>query len=430
MIMEDLRGKKLLLLGGPYLMIDVIKKARKLGVYTIVTDWYDPEVSVAKKEADEFWMVSSSDVDTLVQLVKDEHIDGVYTQYTDSTLPYCQQVCERTGLHFFITGEQEHLISNKEQSKHLCMKYGIPVSKEYHLTEDFIPEDIDAIEWPVLTKPTDNSGQRGITICNNPEELKKGYAYAKENSKEGGVVVEEYMKGDYLVLNFTLQDGNLYLSGMADKPVIDEKYSNGLTRLPKGYIMPSQYLDLFYKKRFKNFENLARGIGLKNGNWSVECVCRNDDFYVFEMQFRLGGMRHYTFVQEENGIDTLEMHIRFALTGKFEGYDLAKLDTPYYKKTYCSLNMLLKNGTITSVEGLEILDQLPEVKSYLPMRQIGDKVEISGTVFQIFMKASLVADSYDNLKGVLRTIQESVRVYDEHGNNMMLNILGGEVLNN
>lgn len=421
--MEDLRGKKLLLLGGPSLMVDVIKKAREMGVHTIVTDWYEPEVSVAKKEADEYRMVSSSDVDALVQLVKDEHIDGVYTQYTDSALPYCQQVCERAGLHFFIDGAQEHMISNKELSKHLCMQYGIPVSKEYHMTEEFLEEDVTAIEWPVLTKPTDNSGQRGITICNNLEELKVGYAYAKENSKEGGVVVEEYMKGDYLVLNFTLQDGNLYLSGMADKPVIDEKYSNGLIRLPKGYIMPSKYLDLFYEKRFKNFEALAKGIGLKNGNWSVECVCRNNDFYVFEMQFRLGGMRHYTFVQAENGIDTLEMHIRFALTGKFKGYDLSKLDTPYYKKTYCSLNMLLKDGIITKVEGLEILDKLPEVKSYLPMHQIGDKVELSGTVFQIFMKASIVAESYDDLKRVLESIQNTIKVFDENGNNMMLKIL-------
>lgn len=420
--MENLKGKKLLLLGGPSLMCDVIKKAKEMGVITIVTDWYEPDVSVAKKESNEYRMVSSSDVDALVQLVKDEHIDGVYTQYTDSALPYCQQVCEKADLPFFITGEQEHRISNKAEAKRLCMEYGIPVSHEYRITGEFLKNDIDAIEWPVLTKPTDNSGQRGITICHNPEELKVGYAYAKENSKEGGVVVEEYMVGDYIVLNFTLQNGNLYLSAMADKPVIDERYANGLIRLPKGYIMPSKYLNLFYEKRFKDFEALAKGIGLKNGNWSVECVVRNNDFYVFEMQFRLGGMRHYTFVQTENGIDTLEMHIRFALTGKFEGYDLSKLDDPYFKRTYCSLNVLLKDGIITEVDGLDILDKLPEIKSYLLMHQIGDKVDLLGTVFQIFMKISIVAQSPEDLARVLETIQKSISVKDEHGKNMMLKI--------
>ncbi len=421
--MESLKGKKLLILGGPSLMCDVIKKARELGVYTIVTDWYEPEISVAKKEADEYRMVSSSDIDALVQLVKEENIDGVYTQYTDSALPYCQQVCEKAGLSFFITAEQENLISNKANSKQLCQTYDIPVSLEYHVTEEFLSEDIEKIQWPVLTKPVDNSGQRGITICNNIDELKDGYAYAKENSKSGKVVVEEYMKGDYIVLNFTLQDGNLYLSGMADKPVIDEKYAHNMIRLPKGYIMPSKYLNLFYEKRFKNFENLAKGIGLQNGNWSVECVVRNNDFYVFEMQFRLGGMRHYTFVQEENKIDTLEMHIRYALTGKFEGYNLSELDTPYYKKTYCSLNLLLKDGIITNVEGLEILDTLSEVKSYLPMRKLGDKVELSGTVFQIFMKASIVAESYKDLVRILKTIQTNISVKDENGEEMLLDIL-------
>lgn len=426
--MISLKGKKLLILGGPSLMCDVINKAHELGVYTIVTDWYEPEISIAKNISDEYRMISSSDVDALVKLVNDEGIDGVYTQYTDSSLPYCQQVCEKTGLPFFIDAVQERTISNKENSKQLCKKYGIPVSEKYSITEDFFEEDLAKIKWPVLTKPTDNSGQRGITICNNVDELKKGYAYAKENSKEGKVVVEEYMQGEYAVLNFTLQDGNLFLSGMADKPVIDEKYANGLIRLPKGYIMPSKYLDLFYKKRFKNFEALAKGIGLKNGNWSVECVIRNDDFYVFEMQFRLGGMRHYTFVQEENGIDTLEMHIRYALTGKFEGYDLSKLDTPYYKKTYCSLNILLKDGIISKICGLNVLENLKEVKSMLPMHQLGDKVELSGTVFQIFMKASLVAENYDDLIRILGIIQESIKVYDENGKNMVLKIVGDGVM--
>lgn len=421
--MESIKGKRLLLLGGPSLMCDVVQKARELGVYTIVTDWYEPDVAVAKKEADEYWMVSSADVDTLVNLVKEKHIDGVYTQFTDSALPYCQQICEKAGLPFFIDGVQEYNISNKEQSKQLCMKYGIPVSKRYRVTEQFLKEDIDLIEWPVLTKPTDNSGQRGITICKDLESLKKGYLYAKENSKEGRVVVEEYMEGDYVVLNFTLQDGNLYLSCMADKPVIDEQYSNGMIRLPKAYIMPSKYLDLFYKKRFNDFQALAKGMGLKNGNWSVECVVRNDDFYVFEMQFRLGGMRHYTFVQAENGIDTLEMHIRYALTGRFEGYNLSDLNTPYYKKIYCSLNMLLKDGVITRTKGIEILNRIPEVKSYLSMHQIGDKVEISGTVFQIFMKVSIEAENRDALIKVLNYIQDNIVVEDEYGENMLLKIL-------
>ena len=105
------------------------------------------------------------------------------------------------------------------------------------------------------------------------------------------------------------------------------------------------------------------------------------------------------------------------------GYDLSKLNTPYYKKIYCSLNLLLKDGVITNVKGLEILNNIPEVKSYLPMHQIGDKVELSGTVFQIFMKASIEAKDRNRLMKVLHMIQDNIVVKDEHGENMLLRIL-------
>ena len=122
------------------------------------------------------------------------------------------------------------------------------------------------------------------------------------------------------------------------------------------------------------------------------------------------------------------MHIRYALTGKFEGWNLAECDTPYYKKTYCSLNLLLKDGIISKVEGVEILDTLPEVKSSLPMHQMGDKVELSGTVFQIFMKVSLVAENFDDLVRVLEIIQNNIKVKDENGEDMLLKIVEGGVM--
>ena len=84
--MKDLEGKKLLLLGGPALMSDIVEKAKSMGVYTIVTDWYEPDKSPAKKLADEYWMESVADIDKLTAMIKEHHIDGVFTNYTDSYL--------------------------------------------------------------------------------------------------------------------------------------------------------------------------------------------------------------------------------------------------------------------------------------------------------------------------------------------------------
>jgi formate-dependent phosphoribosylglycinamide formyltransferase (GAR transformylase) len=96
--MCELKGKKLLVLGGNALTSDIVLKAKELGVYTIVTDWNTPDVSPAKKLADEYWMESFADSNKIVALIKEHKIDGVFTNYTDSYLPYYVEICERAGL--------------------------------------------------------------------------------------------------------------------------------------------------------------------------------------------------------------------------------------------------------------------------------------------------------------------------------------------
>ncbi len=84
--------KRLLVLGGQQKFCDIILRAREMGIYTIVTDWY--EDSPAKRIADKAYMVSTSDVEGILQLIRDEQIDGVITGYIDSTLPYYYEICQ------------------------------------------------------------------------------------------------------------------------------------------------------------------------------------------------------------------------------------------------------------------------------------------------------------------------------------------------
>lgn len=416
--MESLRGKKLLVMGGISLSCDIVEKAKEMGVYVIVTDYL--ENSPAKKIADESFMVSTMDVDGLVKLCRDENIDGVFTNYTDSILPYAQKVCEELKLPFCATAEQLDKIGNKDKSKQLCLQHGIPVPIRFELTSEFLRTDLDKIKYPVLTKPVDNSGQRGIVICRNEEELIRGYSESMKTSKSQNVLVEEYLDGDYVVINFTLQDGYLSLSALADKPVLADKYSRGLLKLPKGYVLPSKYIDLYYSTLHEKFINMSNSLMLKNGSIGVEAIIKDNTFYIFEMQYRLGGMKHHNFVQKENQIDIMSMHIRYALTGRFEGWNLKELDNPRYSNTYCLLNLLVGSGKITKIIGVDKLLEIPQVISFLPMLGEGDLVELTGTVMQIYAKVSLATASKEALKNTLKYIRENLMVLDENGNQMLL----------
>lgn len=416
--MKSLKGKKILILGGNALTSDIVLKAKELGVYTIVTDWNSPETSPAKKLADEYWMESISNIEKLSKMVKEHRVDGVFTNYTDSYLPYYIALCERTGLPCLANLNQVLTISNKDLSKQLCIDHGISVSKRYNISSI---NDIDALDitFPVLTKPVDNSGQRGIFVCTSKEDLKKKYSESLGFSSSKNVMIEEYVQGDYTVMFYTIQNGRVTLSTMSDKPVYGT-FENNLPKLPMGYFLPSKYVDLCQKIMVPKVQSFVNSLEIKNGVIGIEAVVKNNDIFVFEMQFRLGGMRHHNFVLKENGMDLLAMLICFSITGKFEGWDAAKCDNPLFKHAYCSLNVLIKPGYVSKIENIEAVKNIPEVYASQQMIFEGDSVKLAGTVQQIAFKFSLEASSKERLLSVINKIYNTIRVCDEKGNNLVL----------
>lgn len=419
--MCELKGKKLLILGGNALTSDIVLKAKELGVYTIVTDWNTPEVSPAKKLADEYWMESFADSNKIVALIKEHKIDGVFTNYTDSYLPYYVEICERAGLPCLANKKQIEAISNKDQSKQLCIDHGISVSKRYNVSN---VEDIDSITditYPVLTKPVDNSGQRGIYVCTSKEELKKLYAKSLDFSATKNVMIEEYVQGDYTVMFYTIQNGYVTLATMSDKPVYGN-FENNLPKLPMGYFLPSKYVSLAREIMVPKVQSFVSHLGLKNGVIGIEAVVKDNDIYVFEMQFRLGGMRHHNFVQKENGMDLLEMLVRFSLTGKFEGWDASVCDNAMFRNCYCSLNVLIKPDMVDKIEGLDEVLKMPEIYASTQMLYEGDVVKLPGTVQQIAFKFSLVASNKSKVLNAIDKIYETLKIFNKEGEELKLKL--------
>lgn len=420
--MESLKSKKLLILGGSAYMTDVINKAKELGIYTIVTDWHNPDRSPAKKIADEYWMVSLSEIDELAKLVKEHNIDGIFTNYTDLFLPYYVALCEKTGLPCLANMDQISAITYKDLSKQMCIDHGISVSKRYPVAKPDELDNLKDIQFPVLTKPVDNSGQNGIYVCTNWDDLKTRFEESFNYSVSKKVMVEEYVQGDYAVMFYTVQNGHVTLASMADKPVYGN-FENNLPKLPMGYFMPSQYVDLCEKIMLPKVQSFVTDLGLKNGVIGIEGVVKDNDIFVFEMQFRLGGMHHHDFVRKENGMDIMAMLLRFAITGKFEGWDASVCDNAHFKNHYCSLNIFIEPfKKIAKIENIEKIKEMSPVYGFKQMLYEGDIVQNPGTTSQIFCKVSLEDTDYDALIRDLQYIQEMLGVYDEEGNNLILKL--------
>ncbi len=215
----NLSKKKLLLLGGDNLTKDIVKAAQELGVYVIVTDWYDIERSPAKAIANEYWNVSIEDYGALTQKVKENHVDGILTGFTDSYLLPYQRLCELTGLPCYGTREQFDLFTNKDKYKQLCRKFNVPTIEAYDL-------DSPNINYPVMVKPVDGSGSRGIKICHNLQELQNAVIHSKESSRQGKVIIERYMDCPEATLFWLFADGKYYLTMIGNRHVKQSQTGN------------------------------------------------------------------------------------------------------------------------------------------------------------------------------------------------------------
>lgn len=413
---EELNGKKLLLLGGHTLMIHVITKAREMGIYTIVTDYVKD--APAKKVADESYDISTLDVEALIELAREKNVDGVFTGYVDINLAPCRKVCEALGLPFYASLEQLDATMNKVNFKNNCRKYGITVVND--IQDEYLVGDYSKVAYPVIVKPADSYSSKGISVCFKKEEMPIAIEKAYANSTCKQIVVEEYIEAEDVYLYFTIQDGYLSLSAMADRLLNDEQY--GCAPQPVGYFFPSKYIDIYFEKVHDKLQNMMNDLNIKDGSFFMQGFVVEGDIVFFEMGLRLSGGAGYLQISNQNEIDQIAMHIRYALTGRFEGWSLKECDNPRFKKPACVLVVLLKDGKISKIDGLEKAVSNPNVFNIVQFKHEGDELAAKGTLNQVFARIYCCANDENELMDTVTYIKRNLRINDADGNNMILNL--------
>ncbi len=411
---EHLKGKRILFLGAIQLLCDAVEIAKEMGMYTIVTD-YIPN-SPAKKHADKACMVSTTDVDAIVQLCKDEKVDGVFTAYTDSMLPYCREICDRLGFPFYASREQIRHSLDKTVFKQTCKKYGVPLPEDYSHAVSAEGDVIGQIDFPVIVKPIDSSGGRGIRICWNAGELKEAYAYAMSISPGKNVLVEEYVVGDEVSFNYTMADGEVALSCAKDK-LICLDHPN-ITCQVDVLLMPSRHLDEYMQTVHPKVEAMLKGMGATDGVVLFQGIASKKGIKMFELGYRVNGSCDYRHIEAENKINYMQMMLAHAVTGKMEGYALSMND-PYFKEYVLTFKLWAHGGVIGSMTGIEKVLALDNIVLAEFPHRLGDEIIDNCTLAQTVFRSVIKDSSIDNIKRTIKTIQDSVQILDTEGKSML-----------
>ena len=417
----DLKGKRLLILGGSRISCEIIRHARKMGIVTAVTDWYALEKSPAKQAADEAYYENTSDIDAMVKFIKEKKFDGVITGFTDSVLPYYAEMCDKAGLPAYGTREQFDIFIDKDKYKNLMRKFDVPTIPEYRIDPDRFEETSAGISYPVIVKPSDSSGSRGITICADKDELKEAIAFATECSKAKEFIVEKYVDEAEATVFWLFVDGRYHVMMLGNRHV--KHNQEGVLPLPVGYTFPAAVQPRFLAETAPKMEAMFRSVGIKNGMMFMQCKVIDGLCAVYDIGYRLTGSLEYINLKGMCGYDPLDMLIIFALTGRMgDPADEAKVD-PYLGGRYSyNVSLLCKPGKVAEIKGLDEIRALPGVFNAVVAHPPGDAITpaMKGRLAQITVRVLGGADDIDTMKAEMKEIHRLAHVISDTGEEMIL----------
>lgn len=304
--------KKLLILGGSRYVIPVIKKAHELGVYVITCD-YLPD-NVGHKFADEYYNVSIVDKDEVLALAKNLKIDGVVSFATDPGVVTAAYVAERMGLPFQGSYEAACILQDKGLFRKFLTEhhFNCPHARRYE-NIDAPFKDIDFFTWPVIVKPTDSAGSKGVTKVDCPDKLREAIKKALDGAHNGAFIIEDFLtfEGNHSSTDPFTVDGELRFATYSDQlfdPAADNPYT------PAFIIWPASMKQEHQDELTHEIQRLMHLLHMGTGIYNIEtCVANGGKPYIMEVSPRGGGCKIAELQRLAYGVDLIEAEVRKAV---------------------------------------------------------------------------------------------------------------------
>ena len=304
--------KKLMILGGARYILPVIEKAHKMGIYVITCD-YLPD-NIAHKYSDEYLNISIVDKKAVLEGAQKAKIDGIMSFACDPGVITAAYVAEKMGLPFAGSFEAISILQNKDKFRAFLEKNGftVPASGGYRTLEKALL-DIDKFTFPVIVKPVDSAGSKGVSRVDDVKDLSSAVEFALKYSIDGRFIIEDFIEKKGFSSDsdsFTI-DGKFKFLSFSDQR-FDEKADNPYT--PSAYSWPPTMGEDEQAELSAELQRLVDLLGLKTSVYNIETrVGTNGKPYIMEVSPRGGGNRLSEMLYYATGVDLIENVIKGAL---------------------------------------------------------------------------------------------------------------------
>ena len=278
--------KKILLLGGSAQQVIAITTAKKLGYYTILCD-YLPD-NPGQYVANEFHLISTTDKEEVLQLAKDKCIDGVVAYSSDPAAPTAAYVAEKLslpGLPFHVAES----FCNKNLFREYLRKNGFNTPKCIVLSPSSDVSVIETMIFPIIVKPSDSSGSKGVTVLHDKEGFYEARDYAAKASRNSVLIAEEFIVRDHpdvIEAEIFVVNGRVTIWGLMN--TVRDSNTNPL--LPAAYSYPLNISEDRVELVRAEVQRLVSTTGAQYGAFNIEMVITRDNkLYFLDAGPRNGG---------------------------------------------------------------------------------------------------------------------------------------------
>lgn len=343
--------KRVLMLGGSTSQVCAIKRAKEMGLYVIICD-YLPD-NPGQHVADEFYLVSTTDKEAVYELAKGLDLDAVICYASDPAAPTAAYVCEKLGLPTS-PYESVMVLSNKDTFRDYLRDNGfcVPKSKSYTDYESVVA-DADKFSYPVMVKPVDSSGSKGINKILSKDEIEFAYNDAMKYSRCKRIVVEDFIEKK----GYQISGDGFSVDGVLKFRCFGNEYysDNGIKEyVPLGECWPSVLDKATQDKVHNELQRLITCLGMKTGAYNIEVILDKDDnVYILELGARNGGSLIPQITQYATGVDMVEYTIKAAL-----GEDCSDIEMLPAKGYWC--NYMVHSKVTGKLKEVVVADELKD----------------------------------------------------------------------
>jgi len=387
-----INGKKsILVFGGSDYQLSLVKECKKMNLYTVVID--PNPAAEAKAYADAFEVVGGQDFEGTCNVVEKYNVDAIITAATDKPLVMMAQIAKKYNFNFY-SEETARLSTDKFLMKQRFQEYGFPCAKGKII--EAVPVDMN---YPIVIKPTDNSGSRGVIFCKNKEEAMTVIEESKQYTRKPYLVAEEVVEGAEYSIESLHYNGKSKILQITEKIVTPLPYFIEL-----GHIQPAIIEPKIRQELEELLEKVVKAFGFDNCGAHNEVKIKDGKITLIEVSPRIGGdFISSTLVNASTGINMERALIQIVLG--------EEPDFSEYKPEASGIFFFhFKEGLLKSITDINSILNIPEVLSYRFDLQPGDVIPKIRTGVDRYGYFILKTDNRDSLFDLKENILNQIKV--------------------